>query len=281
MGTLYLVATPIGNLEDVTLRALRVLREADFVYAEDTRRTRVLLDRHAIAARPRSLHEHNEAARTAEVVTALDAGQSVALVSDAGTPLVSDPGARVVAAAIAGGHDVVPIPGASALLAALVASGLPAAPFTFLGFLPRKAGERDRLLAAHRDRPETLVLFESPHRVTATLRALAAALGERSACVARELTKLHEEVARGTLAELAIRFADGARGELAIVVGGANATTRIAPSVDPAAPPPGSAAWIAARRGEGEGAKQIAARLAVELGIPRRDAYAIVAKSGS
>ncbi|RIL00042.1 MAG: 16S rRNA (cytidine(1402)-2'-O)-methyltransferase, partial [Proteobacteria bacterium] len=215
MGTLYLVATPIGNLEDVTLRALRVLREADVVLAEDTRRTRVLLDRHAIAARPRSLHEHNEASRTAELLDALAAGKSVALVSDAGTPLVSDPGERLAAAAIAAGHAVVPVPGASAVLAALVASGLPAALFTFLGFLPRKAGERDRLLAGLRERRETLVLFESPRRVGATLRALAAALGgERRASVARELTKLHEEHVRGPLAELAERFAEGARGEV-------------------------------------------------------------------
>ncbi len=278
MGTLHLVATPIGHLEDVTLRALRVLREADVVYAEDTRRTRVLLDRHAIAARPRSLHEHNEATRAAEVVAALDAGKSVALVSDAGTPLVSDPGARVAAAAIAAGHAVVPVPGASALLAALVASGLPAVPFTFLGFLPRKAGERDRLLAALRDRPETLVLFESPRRVGATLAALAAALGDRPACVARELTKLHEELARGPLGALATRFRGGARGEIAIVVGGASAAPRSAERT-PVGPEPGSPAWIAARRAEGQGAKQIAALLAPALGISRREAYAIVSQS--
>ena len=152
MGKLFLVATPIGNLEDVTLRALRILREAALVLAEDTRRTRVLLDRHGIAQRPRSLHAHNEAARIPEVLAALAAGRDVALVSDAGTPLVSDPGAQLVAAAIAAGHAVVPLPGASAVIAALVGSGLAAAPFTFLGFLPRKAGERDRLLAAFRDR---------------------------------------------------------------------------------------------------------------------------------
>src|SRR5690606_9373906 len=220
-GALYLVATPIGNLEDVTLRALRVLREAALVLAEDTRRTRILLERHAIAARPLSLHAHNEAARTAEVLAALAAGRDVALVSDAGTPLVSDPGERLVVAAIAAGHPVVPVPGPSAVLAALAGSGLPAVPFAFLGFPPRRPGERAEAFAAWRGRPETLVLFESPHRLAATLRALADALGPRPACVARELTKLHEEWVRGPLPELAERFASGGvRGEVTIVVGG-------------------------------------------------------------
>ena len=273
LGTLYLVATPIGNLEDVTLRALRVLREADRVYAEDTRRTRVLLDRHAIGARPRSLHEHNEEARIAEVLAALADGQQVALVSDAGTPLVSDPGARLVVAAIHAGHAVVPVPGASAPLAALVASGLPAAPFTFLGFLPRKAGERDRLLARFRDRAETLVLFESPQRLAATLRALAAALGDRRASVARELTKVHEEHARGSLGELAERFADGTRGEVTIVVAGADSEAAAAPVLgDDAA----IDARIASLAAQGLRAKEIATAVAAEAGIPKRDAYARV-----
>jgi 16S rRNA (cytidine1402-2'-O)-methyltransferase len=274
VGTLYLVATPIGNLEDVTLRALRVLREADVVYAEDTRRTRLLLDRHAIPARPRSLHEHNEVARTAEVLAALYAAKSVALVSDAGTPLVSDPGGRLVAAAIVAGHTVVPIPGASAVLAALVASGLAPEPFAFLGFLPRKAGERDRLLATWRDRPETLVLFESPRRLGATLRALADAFGDRPACVARELTKVHEELARGTLRGLATRFADGARGEIAIVVGGAPEADASADSLD---------AKIEALARAGLHPKDIAAALARDSGVPKRDVYAraVKAREGS
>lgn len=271
MGTLHLVATPIGNLEDVTLRALRVLREADRVYAEDTRRTRVLLGRHAIGARPRSLHEHNEEARIAEVLAALEGGQQVALVSDAGTPLVSDPGARLVAAAIAAGHTVVPVPGASAPLAALVASGLPGAPFTFLGFLPRKAGERDRLLARHRDRAETLVLFESPQRLAATLRALAAVLGERRASVARELTKVHEEHARGSLGDLAERFAGGTRGEVTIVVAGADAALAATPAL---ASDAAIDARIAALAAQGLRARQIAATIAAEAGVPKRDAYA-------
>lgn len=273
MGTLHLVATPIGNLEDVTLRALRVLREADRIYAEDTRRTRVLLDRHAIGARPRSLHEHNEQTRIAEVLTALGEGQRVALVSDAGTPLVSDPGARLVAAAIEAGHVVVPVPGASAPLAALVASGLPSTHFSFFGFLPRKAGERDRLLVRLRDRAETFVFFESPQRLAATLRALAAVLGDRRASVARELTKVHEEHARGTLLALAERFADGTRGEVTIVVAGADAAQQDTPAIADAA---ALDARIRALAEQGQRAKQIAVAIAAEAGIARRDAYARV-----
>jgi 16S rRNA (cytidine1402-2'-O)-methyltransferase len=278
VGTLHLVATPIGNLEDVTLRALRVLREADLVLAEDTRRTRVLLDRHAIAARPRSLHEHNEASRIAEVLALLEAGQQVALVSDAGTPLVSDPGAKLVAAAIAAGHAVVPVPGACAPIAALAASGLGGGPFAFLGFLPRKAGERARLLASLRERRETLVFFEAPARTGATLGALAEAFGaERAACVARELTKVHEEFARGTLAELAARFADGARGEVTIVVAGADDAAASAGE----APEAAIASAIAALAARGLRAKEISAALARDFGLPKRAAYArVVAQLG-
>jgi 16S rRNA (cytidine1402-2'-O)-methyltransferase len=270
-GSLYVVATPIGNLEDVTLRALRVLREADLVLAEDTRRTRVLLDRHAIAARPRSLHAHNEAARSAQALAVLAGGGDVALVSDAGTPLVSDPGERLVAAAIAAGHAVVPVPGPSAVLAALAGSGLAPVPFAFLGFLPRRAGERAARLAAWRGRPETLVLFESPNRLGGTLRALAEALGERPACVARELTKLHEEWSRGMLGALAERFAAGARGEVTIVVGGAASG---ADAAEPAAPAPSVDERIAALVADGRGAREIAAALARETGLPRRALYA-------
>jgi 16S rRNA (cytidine1402-2'-O)-methyltransferase len=268
MGTLYVVATPIGNLEDVTLRALRVLAEAELLLAEDTRRTRVLLERHGIAGRPRSVHAHNEAARAEEVLAALAAGRRVALVSDAGTPLVSDPGGRLVAQAIAAGHDVVPVPGPSAALAALVASGLPAEAFSFVGFLPRKAGERSARLAGLAARTETLILFESPRRVAATLRELARTFGERRACVARELTKLHEEIARGSLSELARRFEAGARGEVTIVVEGA-------PS---AAQAPGAEALrerVRALLAAGGSARDVAAQLARETGAPRRVLYAL------
>jgi len=268
MGTLYVVATPIGNLEDVTLRALRVLGEAELLLAEDTRRTRVLLERHGIAGRPRSLHAHNEAARADEVLAALAAGRRVALVSDAGTPLVSDPGGRLVAQAIAAGHDVVPVPGPSAALAALVASGLPAEAFSFVGFLPRKAGERAARLAALAARTETLILFESPRRVAATLRELARAFGERRACVARELTKLHEELARGTLSALASRFEEGARGEVTLVVEGAPRVAE-APAADVLRE------RVRALVAAGGSARDVAAQLARETGAPRRAIYAI------
>jgi 16S rRNA (cytidine1402-2'-O)-methyltransferase len=225
-GKLFLVATPIGNLEDVTLRALRVLREADRIYAEDTRRTRVLLDRHHIEARPRSLPAHNEARRTEELRAALAAGESVALVSDAGTPLLSDPGERAVTAALADGHLVVAIPGPSAALGAVTASGLGGGPFTFVGFLPRKPGERRRRLEELAPRPETLVLFESPRRLGDTLAELAEVFGEaRSACVARELTKVHEELVRGSLGELAERYSTPPRGEVTLVIEGARRET--------------------------------------------------------
>jgi 16S rRNA (cytidine1402-2'-O)-methyltransferase len=267
MGTLFLVATPIGHLEDVTLRALRVLREAELVLAEDTRRTRILLDRHGVSARPVSLHAHNEAARIERVLAVLAAGGSAALVSDAGTPLVSDPGERLVAAAIAAGHAVVAVPGASAVLAALSVAGLPTARFAFAGFLPRRARERDAWLEAWRDREETLVLFESPRRLAATLSRLLEVLGDRPACVARELTKLHEEAARGSLRELAARFGAGTRGEVTIVVGGRpqEAATTSAPDLDAA---------IRAGLAAGEGTREIASRLARESGVPRREVYA-------
>jgi 16S rRNA (cytidine1402-2'-O)-methyltransferase len=265
VGDLHVVATPIGNLEDVTLRALRVLGEADLVLAEDTRRTRRLLDRHGVKARPVSLHAHNEAARVEKALAVLAAGGSVALVSDAGTPLISDPGERLVAAAVAAGHTVTSVPGASAVVSALAVAGLPAAPFTFLGFLPRRAGARDALLEGLRERPETLVLFESPRRVAATLRRCAEVLGPRPACVARELTKLHEEVVRGSLPDLAQRFAAGARGEVTIVVGGAE---------PPAAPDPVEVdAAIRAGLAAGESARAIAERLARDAGLPRRTVY--------
>lgn len=269
MGVLHVVATPIGNLEDVTLRALRVLREADLVLAEDTRRTRTLLVHHGIRARPRSLHAHNEAARTGEVLAALRAGQQVALVCDAGTPLVSDPGERLVAAALADGHRVEPVPGASAVLAALAVAGFRNTPFTFLGFLPRRVGERRERLANLRARPETLVLFESPRRVGTTLRELAEALGAgRQACVARELTKRHEEVVRGPLASLAERFADGARGEVTLVVEGD------AGSAEATAAPETVDARIRGLLAEGRSPREIAAALAPTLRLRKREVYA-------
>jgi 16S rRNA (cytidine1402-2'-O)-methyltransferase len=271
MGTLHVIATPIGNLEDVTLRALAALRESELLFAEDTRRTRILLDRHAIPVRARSLHAHNEAERCAEALAALAEGRRVALVSDAGTPTISDPGARLVAEAIAAGHAVIALPGASAVLAALVVSGLPSTPFTFVGFLPRRGRERTEQLATLRARPETLVLFESPQRIAETLAELAEAFGgERRACVARELTKLHEEAARGTLAELAARFAEGARGEITLVVEGA--------PPEAAAPPLAAEALrerMAALLARGLSPRDAADTLRAETRLPRRALYAL------
>jgi len=222
-GTLYLVATPIGNLEDISLRALRVLGEAAVIAAEDTRHTRKLLSHHGVRARLVSLHEHNEHARAPALVERLLAGESIAVVSDAGTPGLSDPGTELVRAAAAAGVPIVPIPGPSALLAALVASGLPASPVTFLGFLPVGAGERRRALESVRSLPHTIVLFEAPHRLLRTLGDLHQALGgERRAAIARELTKIHEEVFRGRLRETLDHFsATTPRGEFTLVVEGA------------------------------------------------------------
>ncbi len=273
MGTVHVVSTPIGNLEDVTLRAIRVLAEADLVLAEDTRRSRILLDRHGVKARPLSLHAHNEAARVEQTLERLRAGKAVALISDAGTPLVSDPGQRLIAAAIADGHQVTAVPGASAVLAALSVSGLPAAPFAFLGFLPRRAGARDALLGGYRDRAETLVLFESPRRTARSLRALAETLGARRACVARELTKLHEEVARGSLSELAERFADGARGEVTIVVEGAAQPARA--RADEAGADCGTLdTRIRELLARGQSPREIAAQLAPGARLRKREVYA-------
>ncbi len=269
MGTLHLVATPIGNLEDVTLRALRMLGEAELLLAEDTRRTRKLLDRHAVKARPVSLHAYNEAARIEKTLAVLEDGGSVALVCDAGSPLISDPGERLVVAVVEAGHEVTAVPGPSALLAALSISGLPAVPFSFVGFLPRRAGERDALLERLRERPETLVFFESPQRLAATLRRLCEVLGDRAACVARELTKLHEEAARGPLSELAERFAAGTRGEVTIVVAGAAPADRAA-GLDAEA----LDAEIRARLSAGDSSRAIAAELTPRSGLRRRDVYA-------
>lgn len=221
-GTLYLVSTPIGNLGDVTARATDVLRTADAVLCEDTRHSRRLLDHIGSHAPTLSLHEHNEARRSEGLVARLAAGETFALVSDAGTPLLSDPGARLVAAAIAAGIAVVPLPGPSALLAALVASGLDAERFTFYGFLARRGRERAAELAAIAASPFTTLVYEAPGRVPDTLADLAAVCGtDRPAAVARELTKQYEEIRRGTLGELAAYHATTApRGEVVLVIAG-------------------------------------------------------------
>jgi 16S rRNA (cytidine1402-2'-O)-methyltransferase len=216
-GRLVVCPTPIGNLEDVTLRVLSALREADVVACEDTRRTRVLLDRYGVKARLVSYHEHNEKARAAELVGKMRDGAVVALVSDAGMPLVSDPGYLLVRGCVAAGLPVEVLPGPSAAITALVASGLPADEWHFHGFLPRKKGELRELLS-HGDFG-TLVAFESPRRLPATLALLAELEPEREAAVCRELTKAHEEIVRGTAAELAARYAGGPpKGEIVLVL---------------------------------------------------------------
>lgn len=215
-GRLILVATPIGNLGDLSPRAARALCDADLVACEDTRRTAILL-RHVGADTPMvPAHEHNEAARAADLVRRMRAGQTVVLASDAGMPVVSDPGARVVRAALEAGIDVTVIPGPSAVAAAVALSGLPADTHSFVGFFPRRRGERRELVARVRD---TIVGFESPRRVADLLTDIAAVDPERPVAVCRELTKVHEEVVRGTAAELAERLADGVRGEVTVVIG--------------------------------------------------------------
>lgn len=220
MGTLYLVATPIGNLEDITLRALRILQEARLIAAEDTRRTGRLLAHFNIETPQTSYFEHNKLVKIERILQALGEGD-VALVSDAGMPGLNDPGYELVQAALQAGYAVSPVPGPSAPLAALVSSGLPTDAFLYLGYLPRKSGERQRLLESVLDLPYTLVFLETPHRLLAALADLQEVLGNRQAVVARELTKLHEEIRRGPLRELAAYFQENPpRGEFTLVVAG-------------------------------------------------------------
>ena len=218
---LYLVATPIGNLSDVTLRALETLAAADIVACEDTRVSRILLSRYGISRRMSAYHEHNAAQAGPKLVEAVMAGKSVALVSDAGTPLISDPGYRLVEEVVEAGGTVVPIPGPSALLAALTASGLPSDTFLFAGFLPVKSGRKQARLAELAAVPATLIFYESPRRIAETLAAMHDVLGDRPAAVCRELTKTFEEVRRGSLAMLAESYAqqDTPKGEIVVCVG--------------------------------------------------------------
>lgn len=271
--TLYLVATPIGHLADITMRAVRVLGAVDLIACEDTRHTRKLLTHLQLATQTVSYHEHNEHTRAAELCARLVAGASVALVSDAGTPAISDPGYRLVRAAIEQGITVVPVPGPAACVAALIASGLAPDEFYFGGFLPPRSSARRARLAALRTLPATLIFYEAPHRIAQTLADARAVLGERAACVARELTKLHEEFARGRLSELAARFngAHAARGEMVLLI------DRHVIAADTTAPADQAATSIAVRVAalEAEGLDQRAAlkRAARELGLTRDEAY--------
>jgi 16S rRNA (cytidine1402-2'-O)-methyltransferase len=269
-GSLYLVATPIGNLEDITLRALRMLREADLIACEDTRQTGKLLRHFEIVDKPMvSYHEHNEAARTPELVTKLEDGSNIALVSDAGTPLVSDPGYRLVTAAIGAGIPVVPIPGASAVLGALAAAGLPTDAFRFGGFLPAKTGQRKKTLEELRAESCTLIFYEAPHRIIDTLSDIVAVYGERPVVVARELTKLHEEFLRGTADEVRAQLAarPSVKGEITLVIGKGQS-----------APVPANSVEEAVRELEQKGVPRMDAikQVARERGLSKREVYSKV-----
>ncbi len=272
-GTLYLCATPIGNLEDMTFRGVRVLKEAAVIAAEDTRHTRKLLSHFDIHTPLVSYHEHNKAARGPELVARLLNGEDVAVVSDAGLPGISDPGADLVRLALAAGAEVTPVPGANAALAALVASGLDTGMFLFVGFLPRVAKKRRQLVTSLAEQPYTLIFYESPHRLAATLAELTAAFGERPAVVGRELTKKFEEFSRGPLSELASRFAAQApRGEITLVVAGGTGKAAKAPATTPDEPVAAVAKLVAAGTAKKEAIRMVAA----ERGLPRREVYQAV-----
>jgi len=268
IGTLYVVGTPIGNLDDISARALRVLATAGLIVAEDTRRTRKLLSHFDIHVPLASFHAHSGPADRARLIARLGA-TDVALVTDAGTPGISDPGAELVTAAVAAGHAVVPIPGPSAVAAALSVAGLPADAYVFLGFMPRRGADRRALLSSVAAERRTLVAFETPQRLAAALADLAGALGGgRPICVARELTKLHEEVWHGPLAEAAARWSSlPPRGEFTLVIAGAPEQTPDAWDDDRVR------AALGALRAEGLGAREAARRVAAVAGRPAREVY--------
>jgi 16S rRNA (cytidine1402-2'-O)-methyltransferase len=265
-GTLYLVATPIGNLEDITFRAVRVLKEVDLIACEDTRQTRKLMDRYGIAKPTISYHEHNEAERTEDLTAKLLNGTTVALVSDAGMPLISDPGYRLVRAAIDNGIRVEAVPGASAVSTALAASGLATDSFHFGGFLPAKSGQRLRALEALKDETATLIFYEAPHRIVEALAAVEQALGDRPVVVARELTKVHEEFLRGTAAEIrtALEARESVKGEITLLIGkgtgAGNDDTPLAEAVE---------TWVAQGMSRMEAIKTVAHR----RGLSKRAVY--------
>jgi 16S rRNA (cytidine1402-2'-O)-methyltransferase len=273
VGTLFLVATPIGHLEDITLRALHILGQVRRIASEDTRHTGLLLKHYGITTPQVSFHEHNKNRRLAELVRLLEDGD-VALVSDAGTPGLSDPGYELVRAAVAAGHRVTPIPGASAPIAALVASGLPSDAFLYLGYLPRQSGERKRLIGDLAEERRTLVCFEVPHRLNASLSDLVRGLGaDRPAVVCRELTKVHEDFRRGTLGALADHFAsEPPRGEITLVIGGAPADRRWSLRRVRAA--------LKQRTDGGESLAQASRSVAQVSGWPRQEVYRLALAKG-
>lgn len=273
-GRLYLVATPIGNLEDISLRALRILKEVDWIACEDTRQTLKLLSHFQIRKPLESYHEHNEMTRAPELILRMEEGGRIALVSDAGTPVISDPGHRLVSLCLRHKIPVIPIPGPSAIVAALAACGLPSEEFTFLGFLPGRPTERRRRLRQIASEPRSLVLYEAPHRVRATLRDALEVLGDRQAVVARELTKIHEEFLRGRIADLVQRLEETEpRGEITLIIGPAEGT-----ALTDSAPAGAETASLAERVAQIVAAQNVDRKVALkqaarELGIARREAY--------
>ena len=274
-GTLYVVGTPIGNLDDLTPRALSALAECDLVACEDTRRTRVILTRHGLAKRTVSCHKFNESRRLPQLLQALGRGSRIALVTDGGTPGISDPGALLVRAARLEGHRVIPVPGPSALTALLSVSGFDPGPFTFIGFLPPRQGERRRALLALRAEPRPLLFFESPRRIVATLADAIEALGDREAVLGREMTKVHEEFVAGTLGAIRAGFAERPlKGEIALLVAGA--IPDAAPGDLPAGgavPGESIAARVRRHTETGLDRKEAMRRVARETGLSRRDVY--------
>lgn len=271
-GTLYLVATPIGNLEDITQRALRILAEVNVIACEDTRHTGVLLKRYGIKSKLISYHEHNERERADELGQLLETGASIALVSDAGTPCISDPGFRLVNVAREKGAQVVPVPGATAFVSALIASGLATDQFFFGGFLPARAAGRRARFEQVRDFPSTLVFYEAPHRIARALSDALEILGEREAAVARELTKLHEEIVRGRLSELVRKFDSAetsARGEIVLVID----RTVITEGSDQEPVKSDIVARVAELEAEGMDTRAAMKKAAREFGLTRSEAY--------
>jgi 16S rRNA (cytidine1402-2'-O)-methyltransferase len=272
-GCLYVVSTPIGNLEDITYRAVRILKEADWIACEDTRTTRRLLDHYGISTRTVSYHEHNETERAAELIGRIETGENGALVSDAGTPLLSDPGYRIVHAAAEAGIRIEPLPGPSAILAALVVSGLPTDQFHFGGFLPAKQGQRQRLLESLSNESATVIFYEAPHRILEALGDIAEVLGNRKIVVARELTKLHEEVLRGSAAEIATTLSgrDAVRGEFVVLIGKSEVPALSQVPVEE---------MIEALIGAGVDRMEAMKTVARERGLSKREVYRLVSGPG-
>lgn len=273
-GILYIVATPIGNLEDITLRAIRTLKEADVIAAEDTRHTQILLNHFAIKTPLTSYHEHNERAKTGQLVTRLERGESIALVSDAGTPAISDPGFRLVVEAVRAGIRVIPIPGASAAIAVLSASGLPTDGFVFTGFLPARKQERRSRLQELRGGSYSLVIYETPHRLKESLDDIGKILGDRRIVLAREVTKLHEEFLRGSVSEVIREVSQREiRGEITLVIEGR--TGEISTSEE------GLRAEIDKLKDDGIRVKEIAEILGEKYGYSKREIYRLALEQGA